>query len=156
MDKSLLRAWLASAMIELREVEEQLGAIDAKRVELARRAALIRELLGEERAVEEPVTGTLQFREALRSLLVEARRPLHLDEIRNELAKASVEIPGKGADANIITHLRRVPGVVRAAKGTYVYDQSGDMVDVKQSTRKRRKRRSRRGKPKEQRGEQTK
>lgn len=157
VDRSQLKAWLTSVTGDLRDVEERLASIEVKRTELARRAALIRELLGEEQAVEQPVAGAAQFREALKAVLVEARRPLHLDEIRAELAKGSIEIPGKGADANIITHLRRVPGVVRAAKGTYVFDESGQTVDVRPSARKPRKRRGiRRVKAASQRGEELK
>jgi hypothetical protein len=51
--------------------------------------------------------------------LVSAGRPLHISELMRLLGDKKVPIPGAGTQANLITHLRRDPRLVRPSRGMY-------------------------------------
>lgn len=48
-----------------------------------------------------------------------AGRPLHISELMRLLRDRNVSIPGSGAQANLITHLRRDDRLVRPSRGMY-------------------------------------
>src|SRR5262249_52406376 len=75
--------------------------------------------------------------------LASAGRPLHISDLMRLLREAQVQIPGAGTQANLITHLRRDPRLVRPSRGMYGLAAWGleNMPRAKQ--RKRRKRRVR-------------
>lgn len=53
-------------------------------------------------------------------ILEASGKPLHISEIRSELLKNGVSIPGRGDDANIIVRLRKDgTRFTRTARGTY-------------------------------------
>jgi hypothetical protein len=51
--------------------------------------------------------------------LAAAGRPLHISDLMRILHDAQVKIPGAGTQANLITHLRRDPRLVRPSRGMY-------------------------------------
>lgn len=48
-----------------------------------------------------------------------AGRPLHISELMRLLRDRNVSIPGSGAQANLITHLRRDDRLIRPSRGMY-------------------------------------
>ena len=58
------------------------------------------------------------IREAIEALAA-AGRPLHISELMRLLRDRKVPIPGAGAQANLIAHLRRNAEVVRPSRGMY-------------------------------------
>lgn len=72
--------------------------------------------------------------------LTSSGRPLHISDLMRLLALRKVTIPGAGAQANLITYLRRDPRFVRASRGMYALSEWG--IDAMPPTRrlKRRKR----------------
>jgi len=57
--------------------------------------------------------------------LAGAGRPLHISELMRLLRDAQVQIPGAGTQANLITHLRRDPRLVRPSRGMYGLSEWG-------------------------------
>lgn len=51
--------------------------------------------------------------------LAAAGRPLHISELMRVLRDHGIRIPGAGTQANLITHLRRDPRLVRPSRGMY-------------------------------------
>jgi len=81
--------------------------------------------------------------EAVVQELARTARPVHISELMRILLERKVEIPGAGAQANLIAYLRRDPRVVRPSRGMYGLSDWG-LEDMPTSTyRRRRKRRLR-------------
>ena len=51
--------------------------------------------------------------------LAVAGRPLHISDLMRLLRDHGVQVPGAGTQANLITHLRRDPRLVRPSRGMY-------------------------------------
>ncbi len=81
--------------------------------------------------------------EAVLHELASAGRPLHISDLMRLLHEARVEIPGAGTQANLITHLRRDPRLVRPSRGIYGLATWGLENMPTLARRKRRKRRVR-------------
>lgn len=68
----------------------------------------------------EPQTGPKQpIGNVVAEILEASASPLHISEIRNRYVATGREIPGKGAEANLLAYMVRDPRFVRVAKGTY-------------------------------------
>ena len=52
-------------------------------------------------------------------ILQERGQPVHISDLRTELARRGIPIPGKGADANVIVYLARSEQVCRVGRGLY-------------------------------------
>jgi len=52
-------------------------------------------------------------------VLEERGKPVHISELRAELARRGIPVPGKGTDANVIVHLARSAQVCRVGRGLY-------------------------------------
>jgi len=73
--------------------------------------------------------------------LAAAGRPLHISDLMRLLHDAGVPIPGAGTQANLISHLRRDPRLVRPSRGMYGLSTWG-LENMRIGTqRKRRKKR---------------
>jgi hypothetical protein len=71
--------------------------------------------------------------------LQDVGHPLHISELMDRLQTRNVEIPGAGAQANLIAHLTRSDEIVRPSRGMYAL-ASWDLPDrppVKKSRRRR-------------------
>lgn len=90
-----------------------------------------------------PIDGKAPAVEAAVRELATAGRPVHISELMRLLREHKVPIPGAGAQANLIAHLRRDSRVVRPSRGMYGLAAWGleDMPEGK--PRRRRKRRMR-------------
>ncbi len=67
-----------------------------------------------------PTTVGTELQAAVRQVLQERGKPMHVSEIRAALTERGIPIPGKGTDANVIVHLRRALDVFeRRGRGTY-------------------------------------
>jgi hypothetical protein len=75
--------------------------------------------------------------------LAAAGRPLHISDLMRLLRDRQVQIPGAGTQANLITHLRRDPRLVRPSRGMYGLSAWGLENMPATTHRKRRKRRGR-------------
>jgi hypothetical protein len=73
--------------------------------------------------------------------LAAAGRPLHISDLMRILREAQVKIPGAGTQANLITHLRRDPRLVRPSRGMYGLSAWG--LENMPTTRHRKRRRKR-------------
>jgi hypothetical protein len=141
--KEQIVAWIAELESKREELDGQVQKVEHERKEVERQLTLLRELLGDTSERGHSLQDSRsRFRDTLLAILRESSLPMHLVEIRNALAARGVEIPGQGADANIIAHLRRLNGVYRISRGTY----SAGPVETVQSppTHRRRRRRRRR------------
>ena len=77
--------------------------------------------------------------EAVIQELKTAGRPLHISELMRLLRDRNVAVPGSGAQANLITHLRRDERVVRPSRGMYGLAAWG-LENMPAPARKRRRR----------------
>ena len=66
-------------------------------------------------------------------------RPLHISDLMRLLTLRQLRIPGAGAQANLITYLRRDPRIVRAARGMYALAEWG--IEAMPATRRHKRRR---------------
>lgn len=58
-------------------------------------------------------------------VLRERGKPTHISEVRAELLRRKVPIPGKGTDANVIVHLSKSLQVCRVGRGLYALKEWG-------------------------------
>lgn len=80
--------------------------------------------------------------QAVYAELAAAGRPLHISDLMRVLRDQGIEIPGAGAQANLITYLRRDTRLVRPSRGMYALAGWGleDMQVVTPRMRKKRMR----------------
>jgi hypothetical protein len=128
-----MREWRAELEARLKAKQVELLELQAEETSMTRQIRLIDELLSGGEAASD-------FRHVLLELLTEEARPLRLTELRGLLEKRGVQIPGKGTDANLIVHLRRMPGVQRVDRGTYALDGTAVTKPVAPKRKKRRRR----------------
>lgn len=73
--------------------------------------------------------------------LATAARPLHISELMRLLRDRNVVIPGAGAQANLITHLRRDARLIRTSRGMYGLSAWGiESMEPGRRVRRQRKR----------------
>jgi len=79
--------------------------------------------------------------EQVLAILEKAGHPVHISELMRTLADAGAEIPGAGTQANLISHLRREPMIVRPSRGVYALAAWGfkEMAAKKGGARRRRR-----------------
>ena len=128
---STLSAWERDIQNELADVSKELEALVSRRDHLQAKLDLVRVLLNLEsgpKPTDDPAglsgrprqTTAERIGEAVAAILDEGGEPMHVKEIRAALTSRGVPLPGRGADANIIVHLSRMPDVfVRTSRGTY-------------------------------------
>lgn len=139
-----LEVWKRELLQEQGEISSALEPILKRRDEVRQKLDLIQSLLGlesisdiaqsSEIPSEDPIheskvsrsIGT-ELQGAVKEVLEQARKPLHVRDIRAALIEMGQPIPGKGTDANIIVHLRRAPRVFES-KNRGIYN----LVDPKQ------------------------
>jgi hypothetical protein len=80
--------------------------------------------------------------------LAGAGRPLHISELMRLLRERRVQIPGAGTQANLISHLRRDPRLVRPSRGMYGLSAWGLENMPTMTNQKRRRKRVRSKAPK--------
>ncbi len=132
----------ATLVVAIQDAERRISDGEAKRLELDRSISAAREekrllerLLEIRRkgAVEtdpiaegnpagDPLKSERAAHPAVDSVVAElesAGRPIHISELVRLLKTCDVEIPGAGTQANLISHLRRDPRLMRSSRGMY-------------------------------------
>ena len=79
---------------------------------------------------------------AVKEELSAAGRPLHISELMRLLHDRKIPIPGAGAQANLIAHMRRNKDIVRPSRGMYALAAWG-LKDIPTKSGRRRRRRVR-------------
>lgn len=165
VDETLVRSWLSeleqairSKRLEVTRLQQEIAADSAR--EAALKAVLVVGS-GEENAeisLAARSSESHQTNDALVhpvqaggvKVLQERGKPTHVSEIRSELLRRGVPIPGKASDANVIVYLSRSPVVCRVGRGLYALREWG-VPEVprrrRRSTKKRKARRSKRSAP---------
>lgn len=115
-----LRAQIAGQMEELQRAERELALM----TELARLrttpdgpAGTPEQLLADVAAPNG--TGATRLIEAVLAALRFRGQAMHIQELVASVKDAGVEIPGKGEPANLISHIRNHPEIVRPVRGMY-------------------------------------
>jgi hypothetical protein len=152
-----IRARISHLDRQRAELERALGAAREEERLLLRLLALRRGIAPEANAQAMPGEGPDNFsakestrieraeeadHPAVQAVLRElagAGRPLHLSELMRLLRERQVQIPGAGTQANLITHLRRDPRLVRPSRGMYGLSAWG-LENMPTTTRQKRRR----------------
>lgn len=87
----------------------------------------------------------LRVTDAAVRALEDAGKPMHITQLMLAVKEMGAVIPGSGTQANLISHLRRDPRIVRPSRGLYALKVWG-MEEYKPETRKKRSRKRARGK----------
>lgn len=149
-----IRMLREAALQSLTELQERaaplLREIERKHREIALLDDLLRLHSGDDRAVKGTATLVRPSRasrtntsvvENSKRIIAEIGRPLHIAELRRVFLERGIPIPGQGRDANLISHLRRSPEIVRIKRGFYALADSVPEPTSPNSTRPRRRRR---------------
>ena len=142
VDEALVRSWLSEVQATLESKRLEVVRLQSEiAADLARESAL-RALLSAGRTADASETsaelglgssesyssteGALHPVEAAAlEVLRERGKPTHISDIRAELLRRKVPIPGKGADANVIVYLSRSLHVCRVGRGLYALQEWG-------------------------------
>jgi len=131
-----LKAWEAELVGEKEKIGRDLEPLLNQREQLIQKLELVQRLIAVESATplvstHPPLSqnvgtappsgnGGNQIQMAVREILEQHGKPMHIRDIRTALVGRGVAIPGKGTDANVIVHLRRAPEIfARKTRGTY-------------------------------------
>jgi hypothetical protein len=138
-----LRVWSASLSQEIADLRAELQRCQSALAEAEEKQALVQRLLELDGQPSEPlpnpngdeagepsrrattmtrraVPTSHDLEDAVAAILEEAKKPLHVSDIRLRLISEGVRIPGRGDDANVIVRLRKAPErFTRTARGTY-------------------------------------
>lgn len=141
-----VRRRISQAEQDRAELEKRITADREEERLLARLLTLRR---GEQQLLEpEPVPttpsesvkdGSNSAVKAVMEELTSAGRALHISELMRVLGDRQVSIPGAGTQANLITHLRRDPRLVRPSRGMYGLAEWG--LEAMPAGRRRKRRR---------------
>lgn len=97
-----------------------------------------------DRPVAKPRRKHTDVVENAKAILLDVGRPLHISELHRVFLERGFLIPGQGTDANLISHLRRSPEIVRIKRGFYALaDPSDEPRRPERQVRNRRRRRVR-------------
>jgi len=135
VDSKLVREWLVDVVEQIRIKAAEIDRLRAEITADERRKAALEALLdssanpaaglpGEQmilRSVEgepsEPSTHPIE--RAGLAILAERGKPTHVSEVRAELVRRGIPIPGKGTDSNVIVYLAKSTDICRVGRGLY-------------------------------------
>jgi hypothetical protein len=161
VDEATVRTWLAEVTERIRTNTEEVARLRAEIGADTRRQAALEGLLAastdgssvpQALAAQEPSARIAGRRlegvslhpieQGAIEVLGERSKPLHISELRAELARRGIPIPGKGTDANVIVYLSRCNDICRVGRGLYAL-RTWNVPEVparrRRSVRKRRK-----------------
>lgn len=164
VDEATVRAWLAEIGERIRTHTAELTRLHAEISADTRRQTALKALLtastdggtmgaGAEEVLAaassagpaKPQPGGLSahpIEQGAIQVLAERSKPLHISELRAELARRGIPIPGKGTDANVIVYLSRCKDICRVGRGLYAL-RTWNVPEVparrRRSVRKRRR-----------------
>lgn len=137
------RAELDSAIALARQEERLLqGLLDLRRGKIAEVKAISTNKEGKPEPSQPAAGSRHQAVTVVVEELAAAGRPLHISELMRLLGRRQVPIPGAGAQANLITHLRRDARLVRPSRGMYALAAWG-LENMPTGLRRRRRKRLR-------------
>jgi hypothetical protein len=162
MEKSALKqlaAWESALKAELDALSKRRNEMDtelrrvAKKLELVRQMRSLEESASVEVIQDRPAAGatngratSTSVREAVKKILTDSGRPIHITQIHREFVEKGYPIPGRGTAFNILAHLVNDKEFVRVARGTYALAGSVPPEQVLQKAMRKRKRARRRKK----------
>jgi hypothetical protein len=129
-----LKAWERDLVDEQEKLARELEPLLTRREELRTKLDLVQRLKSLESGEKDkggqaalatppkPTSSTVgsELQAAVRQILENRGKPMHVREIRAVLTEQGFPIPGKGTDANLIVHLRRAPTIFQpSGRGTY-------------------------------------
>jgi cell division septum initiation protein DivIVA len=127
-----VRTWLDGVQSDLRTIGHKMAPLIEEQRRLEEREELLRDLLksfersavssdrGEEPAIpaESGAVGQYVVARAV-EILREAGEPLHINDLHARFLANGHTIPGAGAPANLIVHLRKAPEIASPQRGLY-------------------------------------
>jgi len=124
--------------LEVQQIERELALL----IELGRLRGLLPEATNGELPIENLPAGvpTAQLSEVVITLLKRRGQPMHIQDLVAAVRGAGAAIPGRGEPANLITHIRTHPEIVRPVRGMYGLREWG-LSDGASAPRRRRRRR---------------
>jgi hypothetical protein len=141
VDEALVRSWLSEVQERIRGRRLEIVRLQGEIAADSARESALRTLLsagsptsdsgevlelGGSSGEQTPYDGQLHPVEAAAlEVLREHGEPIHVSEIRAELLRRAIPIPGKGTDANVIVYLSRNPRVCRGGRGLYALKEWG-------------------------------
>ena len=161
VDEACVRTWLAEVTERIRTNTAEASRLETeiaadKRREVALRALLaagadgtealeglaVPEGRGRPTVVQPKSVSIHPVEQGAMEILRERTKPLHISELRTELSRRGIPIPGKGTDANVIVYLSRCGEICRVGRGLYAL-RAWNVPEVparrRRSVRKRRK-----------------
>lgn len=161
VDEATVRTWLAEVTERIRTNTEDVARLQAEIATDTRRQAALKALLAAGADGAEAVEALAALESSRTSVgrrpqgvsihpveqgamevLGERGKPLHISELRTELERRGIPIPGKGTDANVIVYLSRCNDICRVGRGLYAL-RAWNVPEVpgrrRRSARKRRK-----------------
>jgi len=134
VDEKTVEAWLEEVTKHIRENTAEIArlrgeiGVDTRR-QTALKALLAAATNGSRSSEASPASSTSADSTARASvhpieqgaicILQERGEPVHISELRAELSRRGIPIPGKGNDANVIVYLARSAEVCRIGRGLY-------------------------------------
>jgi hypothetical protein len=163
VDIALVKAWLSEVQEEIKAKQQEVLRLQNEIAADSARESALRALLSAGSAKDD-LEATLEFSRsserqapdegqlhpveaAALDVLRERGKPFHISEIRTELLRRMVPIPGKGTDANVIVYLSRSPRVCRVGRGLYALKEWGVPEVPRRHRRSTTGKRGRRRKP---------
>ncbi|OFW01702.1 MAG: hypothetical protein A3G20_04270 [Acidobacteria bacterium RIFCSPLOWO2_12_FULL_59_11] len=135
VDAKMVETWLAEITERIRSNTAEVARLQDEIAADSRRQSALKALLaaaanGSPPPQEVATTGPNPVGSAARTsihpieqgaidILAASGQPLHISDLRAELARRGIPIPGKGTDANVIVYLARSTEVCRVGRGLY-------------------------------------
>lgn len=138
VDEGTVKTWLAEVAARIRTNTDEIARLQNEIATDKRREAALKALLAASgNGIKEPnevaasdVSATSLEQQLQRvsvhpieqgamEILKERGKPLHISELRAEIARRGIPIPGKGTDANVIVYLARQSEICRVGRGLY-------------------------------------
>lgn len=164
VDEATVRTWLAEVTERVRTNTEEVARLRAEIAADTRRQAALKALLAASAdggsvpqalaalqssagsvGQQPPCVSLHPIEQGAMEILSERGKPLHISDLRTELARRGIPIPGKGTDANVIVYLSRSIDICRVGRGLYAL-RTWNVPEVparrRRSLRKKRKARA--------------
>jgi hypothetical protein len=150
-----VRAWLQAVHSDLAELEAKMQPLLAEQARLEDREALLHNLLqsfeGENSADDSaPPQSFGAVGEYVVSHAAEILRatgaPMHINDLHAAFKERGLRIPGAGAPANLIVHLRKAPEIASPQRGIYGLTEVIGPTKTRTRPTRRTTRRRRKGK----------
>lgn len=161
VDETMVRDWLVQIAARIRTNKLEITRLENEIAADMRRESALKALLtanddtlgdsaqaqqfqdaGRISSDQQPaVVSVHPIEQASLDILREHGKPLHISNLRAELTRRGIPIPGKATDANVIVYLARSPHICRVGRGLYALRAWGVPEVPPRRRRRARKRR---------------